>query len=351
MSISGIRCRHPISRRPTVLRVRFEKYCRPAWKAGCRLLPATLAVAFAAVVQWPVAALAGEIGLLVPAYFYPGTGGPGGTGDGWAAMTAAAAQVPVTAIFNPDSGPGPSADPNYVAAMTSLEHASGKVVAYVYTNDGNAPLATIEGEISTYISQYGKLIDGFFIDGMFVVPSTLFYYQSLDSYIKGLSSSYTVIGNPGQPFLNGVPPSNYLSTAKTFNIFEGTNAGFTAFPYGLNWFQSYPSDDFSDIIYDTPLAALAGDIAKATGLGAGTVYITDGSGGDPYSQLPSYWPQEVADLRSVPEPGALALLSTMLVLGGAIRLYGRHRPAAGSPDAARRGREAHGQPAGDPVPG
>ena len=127
---------------------------------------------------------------MIPAYFYPGTGGPGGVGDGWAAMAAAAAQIPLIAILNPDSGPLPGpADPNYVTALTDLEKAGGKVDAYIYTDDGNSPLATVEGEASTYIGQYGSLINGFFIDGMFLLPSTLSYYQSLDSYIKGLNAS------------------------------------------------------------------------------------------------------------------------------------------------------------------
>ncbi len=58
---------------------------------------------------------------------------------------------------------------------------------------------------------------------MFITPSTLSYYQSLNAYIKGLTPSYTIIGNPGQPFLNGVAPQEYLSTADVFNIFEGPN--------------------------------------------------------------------------------------------------------------------------------
>ena len=67
-------------------------------------------------------ARAGNVGVIVPSYFYPGTGGPGGVGDGWAAMAAAASQIPVTAILNPDSGPLPGpADPNYITAMTNLE--------------------------------------------------------------------------------------------------------------------------------------------------------------------------------------------------------------------------------------
>ena len=90
---------------------------------------------------------------------------------------------------------------------------------------------------------------------MFITPATLSYYQSLESYIKGLGASYTIIGNPGQPFLNGVSPTDYLLTGNVFNIFEGPNtapspgaAGFDAYPYGVNWFQSYASNQFSNVI-------------------------------------------------------------------------------------------------------
>jgi hypothetical protein len=170
--------------------------------------------------------------------------------------------------------------------------------------------------MSTYISQYGSLINGFYFDGMNVTPSTLSYYQSLDSYAKGLSSSYRVIGNPGQPYLNGVSPSNYLSTADILDIFEGPNtappastAGFNAYPYGQNWFQSYPSKDFDNTIYDTPTVSdMLADITQAAALNAGYVYVTDQTTPNPYAQLPSYWDQEVAAVASVPEPASFGLL-------------------------------------------
>ncbi len=268
-------------------------------------------------------ALCSADALIVPAYFYPGAGGPGGVGNGWAALTTAAAEVPLTAIFNPNSGPLPGpADPNYVSAMTNLENAGGSVVAYVYTDDGNASLASVEAQINTYISQYGSLINGFYIDGMLITPSTLSYYQSLDSYIQGLSSSYEVIGNPGQPFLNGVTPSQYLSTANIFDIFEGPNTapspgapGFNAYPYGLNWFESDPSNVFVNTIYDTPESSLLADLEQAAALNAGEVYVTDQGAANPYGELPSYWNQEVADieaLNAVPEPSATSLI---LLLG------------------------------------
>ena len=88
------------------------------------------------------------------------------------------------------------------------------------------PSPRFESQISTYITQYGSLINGFFLDGMFIIPGTLGYYQSIDSYINGLGSSYTIIGNPGQPYLNGVSPSDYLLTGNVFNIFEGTDSEF-----------------------------------------------------------------------------------------------------------------------------
>jgi hypothetical protein len=243
-------------------------------------------------------------------------------------MASAASQVPLTAILNPNSGPAPglTPDPNYVNAITNLETAGGSVVAYVFTDSGNAPIASVESQISTYITQYGSLIEGFFLDGMLVTPSTLAYYQSLDSYIKAINPSDTVIGNPGQPFLNGVTPADYLSTADVFNIFEGPNtapspgaAGFDAYPYGQNWFENYPNNRFSNVVFDVPAnagypghsSAMLTDLAKAAQLNAGDVYITDLSGGNPYTALPSYWDQEVAaldQLNAVPEPGGLTTL-------------------------------------------
>jgi hypothetical protein len=272
---------------------------------------------------------ADTVGTIVPAYFYPGTGGPGGVGDGWAAMTAAASKIPLTAIFNPDSGPGPSEDPNYAAAISNLESAGGHVVAYIYTDDGNAPLATVEGEANTYITQYGGLIEGFYLDGMFVLPSTLSYYQTLDTYIKGLKSSYTVVGNPGQPFLNGVSATDYLSTANILDIFEGPNTapapgspGFNNYPYGLNWFEGYSNSHFDNTVFDaSSTSAMLADIHKAIQLNAGYVYVTDQNSPNPYGQLPSYWNQEVAAIAAVPEPatGALTLFGGLLLVTFAVR--------------------------------
>jgi len=113
--------------------------------------------------------------------------------------------------------------------------------------------------------------------------------------------------------LNGVSPQGSLSTADVFNIFEGPNSapagspGYNTDPYGLNWFESYPSDRFSDIIYDVPAnagdpsrsSAMLADLRNAVQLDTGYVYMTNLSGRNPYDGLPSYWDQEVSAVAAV----------------------------------------------------
>jgi hypothetical protein len=263
--------------------------------------------------------------ILVPAYFYPGTGGTEGYTDGWAQMAASAGQVPITAIFNPASGPGPSPDPNYITAMTNLELAGGKVVAYIFTDYGNVPVATVEGEINTYLSQYGNLtsnsiknlINGFFFDQMSNLPSEVSYYQTLYTYVKGLGSSYQVIGNPGtttdQSYLSSSPP-----TANTIMTYEGSAANYAA-ATPPSWVYSYPASDFANTIYaESTLSGMFGDIALANERNVGYVYVTDETLNPPtgylYDRLPSYWNEEVAGVASIPEPGSLILLAPGLLV-------------------------------------
>jgi hypothetical protein len=291
-------------------------------------------IALAGIIGPPRAAVAGSMGVLVPAYFYPGTGGTEGYTDGWAQMAASAGQIPVTAIFNPDSGPLPGpADPNYITAMTNLELAGGKTVAYIDTDYGAIPLATVEGNITTYLGQYGNLasnpianlIDGFFFDRMSNDPSEVAYYQSLYAFIKALSPSYQVIGNPGtatnSSYLAASPP-----TADTFLTYEGDAAGYTSANTSTG-----PSSLYANTIYGQPtVAGMQADVAFAAQNNVGYIYVTDETLNPPtgylYDRLPSYWDQEVAAIRaaSVPEPGAALLLASGGLLAS-VAVIGRRR--------------------------
>src|SRR5829696_6590684 len=100
------------------------------------------------------------LGFLVPAYFYPS--GAGNTF--WEALNAAAPRVPLTAILNPNSGPGSSSDSNYRRVTTALRNAGGRAIGYVHTSYTARPIGDVKTEVDQYLSFYS--VDGFFVDEM-----------------------------------------------------------------------------------------------------------------------------------------------------------------------------------------
>src|SRR5438067_13868464 len=70
-----------------------------------------------------------DLSALVPSYFAPGTGGPGGVGDVWAQMAQDAKLINITAIVNPNSGPVDVGIVNvYSAAAGALQSNGGQVI-------------------------------------------------------------------------------------------------------------------------------------------------------------------------------------------------------------------------------
>ena len=65
------------------------------------------------------------LGILVPAYFSPTSGGY------WSALNQAADRVPLIAIMNPNNGPSTSVNSNYTSAVNALRNAGGRVIGSV----------------------------------------------------------------------------------------------------------------------------------------------------------------------------------------------------------------------------
>jgi len=224
------------------------------------------------------------LGIMVPAYFYPTSGGY------WNSLDSAASRVPLIAILNPNSGPGTSQDSNYVQALANLHQAGGKVTAYVHTSYGTRPLADVESDINLYLSFYE--VDGFFIDEMTDDDSTtnLNYYAAVYQYIKAKNANYSVTGNPGSN-----TKQDYITqpTADSLMIFEDDGTNYPGF-VPSSWVAQYPVQQFVHLPYDVATATtMSNYVGLAVSRKAGWIFITDDTLPNPYGTLPSYWTNEV----------------------------------------------------------
>lgn len=258
--------------------------------------------AVAIVLLLPPLSVSASTTLLVPAYFDPSTN------TGWSTLASSVSpSVPITAIMNPDNGPVATVDPTYTAAIASFQAAGGEVVGYVHTSYGTRSLASVEQNVATYESEYPN-ITGIFVDEMAITTAELTYYKSLYSYIKTENPSWQVIGNPGTNTL-----STYLAPAPAaadeLVTFEN-GSGYSSYA-PASWQSSYNPSSFANIVYSVPNAAtMTTDLSLAPANNAGNVYFTDGSGTNPYSQLPSYWTQEVAAIAAANGPKAAYIATT-----------------------------------------
>lgn len=262
---------------------------------------------------------AGAGQILVPAYFYP-SDDP--SLSYWDELTAAASQARITAIMNPNNGPGLALDPNYATVINAFRGAGGQVVGYIHTSYGSRDIDLVKADIDRYASFYH--VDGFFVDEMSNLSGDIAYYQPLYTYIKSLSSSYQVFGNPGIGTLE-----SYLSIADTLVTFEGppvtsalTPAGYDLFGKPEAWTASYPAARFGHLIYGVSDVNDMHDLVRlAATRNTGYLYITDDTLPNPWDTLPAYWNEQVAAV-SVPEPATSYLFGAGLALAA---LFGRRK--------------------------
>lgn len=228
-------------------------------------------------------ARAAPLELLVPAYFYP-------AGKGlsyWSALTAAASKAPITAIVNPDSGPGTAIDLSYSVVVDNARAAGVKLIGYVHTSYGARPLVDVVTDINRYLNFYA--IDGIFIDEMADDGSaaSVNYYLAIYQYIKGLNPDFRVIMNPGTTV-----PEMYvgLPLADALVTFEAGPRPYRRLQTPA-WVYGYSNDRFGHLLHDVgTLDTALGLLTLAQQRNAGLVYITNDKGAsNPWNSLPAYW--------------------------------------------------------------
>jgi hypothetical protein len=233
-------------------------------------------------------------GIIVPLYTQPIDGS-------WNELISAKESnpgVPVTAIINPDSGPGGMASQAYANGIAQLRAAGIKVVGYVATGYGEIPIGAIEAQVQSYASWYK--LDGIFFDemansngtGACATACTLQqYYKDLVSFANNLGLTIT-IGNPGtsiDPTLEGI--------MTVLIIYE--NVGSAATSAIQSSTAGYNRSDFG---YISIGVGLNETLAKSYSNYVGWIYMTDYCTGqsvtvcNPYDGLPSYFGSLVSDL-------------------------------------------------------
>jgi Spherulation-specific family 4 len=214
--------------------------------------------------------------LFVPAFFYPGTV--------W--RQAASTTPPPTFMILDISGvgAGTAPEPHFKSVVSEVQAAGVTVLGYASTEYGERPAAEVEQDIRNYKAWYG--VTGVFLDVVSGTAGQLPYYQGLARYIHSVNPGSAIWINPGV-----YPEQAYMSVADVVMSFEGTYAQYLTDDVP-GWAYKYPPSRFVHTIHDTPQAQLGSAISLARSRNAGYVYITDGSGANPYGGLPSYWSAE-----------------------------------------------------------
>jgi Spherulation-specific family 4 len=239
-----------------------------------------------------------KLQILLPLYIYPNWYDK--KNYIWQQAIAAAKQVPIVAIINPNNGPD-RAPPNtdYQQGIRDLHQAGIKAIGYVPTNYAKRDLQAVKADIDLYIKYFD--IEGIFIDEATSKPDKVGYYQQIYQYVKSHSTpdsyhqpSYLTIINPGVTVDEG-----YLSqaVADTIVVFENNRQSWTKYR-PPTYFKKYAAQHFAALIHTTAnkklMKSTLDRVAKSQ---FGYVYITNDStetaDRNPWDTLPTYWQAEV----------------------------------------------------------
>jgi hypothetical protein len=216
----------------------------------------------------------------VPAFFY--------ASGIWqqAADTKPVPSYMILDISGTGAGSGPVA---HFQSVVKQERAAGvTILGYTSTGYGLRPAYQVEADVRHYKAWYG--VTDFFLDEVRGISSQLPYYRKLAHYIYGADPGSSIWINPGV-----YPDPGYMSVSNVVMAFEGPYSAYhnVVVP---SWVSAYKPDRFANTIYATPGSQVASALSLSRSRNAGYVYVTNGTGANPYSGLPSYWSTEDGEI-------------------------------------------------------
>jgi hypothetical protein len=222
----------------------------------------------------------------VPAYFHPDV-----APAAWAALTGAgvlrypaadrsAAYRGVSfVVLNVADGPDTWRQEPFARVAGALHAAGVPLVGYLDTGYGRRPAATIREEAGRYRDWYG--ITGAFLDQVRPDPEGLPQTLALTQELRADGTGLLVLNHGTHP------DEAYARLADILVTFEGPAAAHRGL-VAPSWVWRHPPKRFCHLVYATPEREVAAVIEHADRLWAGTVYVTDGEGTNPWGRLPGW---------------------------------------------------------------
>lgn len=209
-------------------------------------------------------------GIIMPIY--------GNTTSQFNAAVSAAQRVSMIAVINPDNGPGSRKVGGISSQVSRLRGAKATVAGYINTFYGGESQSSVQTQIDRYKSWYGA--NAIYLDEMSDRTNKVSYYKSIYNYARG--KGMTVVGNPGT-----FVPSSYASVADVLVTFEDPHSRWGSVKR-VSWAGGYSAGKFAAIVYAASSGVMKSVVDKAVSLKYGWVFVTDGSGGNPFGRAPSY---------------------------------------------------------------
>ncbi len=214
----------------------------------------------------------------VPAFFYA---------SGIWQQAASTKPVPSYMILDISGLGAGSAPVGHFESIVKQEQTAGvTILGYSSTAYGQRPLSQVEADVRHYKAWYG--VTDMFLDEVRGIGSQLPYYRKLAYYIRGSNPGASIWINPGD-----YPDPSYMSVSNVVMAFEGPYSAYHEIDVP-SWAFDYSPDRFANTVYATSPSQVTSALSLSRSRNAGYVYVTDGTGGNPYSALPSYWQTEDA---------------------------------------------------------
>ena len=209
---------------------------------------------------------------VVPAYFHPAV-----DGLAWARLARCAEMVRLV-VLNVADGPGARPDPSYRDVLAALAGSTVDIAGYVDTAYAQRRSADVLGEVDRYRAWYG--IDNVFLDQVSSSVPDLAYYAAVSQLARD-AGVRTVAFNHGTH-----PVEGYAEHADLLGTFEGPWRAY-AEARVPDWVRHRPADQFFHLVYSVPRALHPDVWTLVAHRGAGSAFVTDHGGSNPWDYLPA----------------------------------------------------------------